>query len=151
MAISQSTAIGQMRDLLDEISTIERIYAPSENDGNKLPDVINEFPTVTIMPGSTLDYILTTGGHRHTYEVRVIIYCRQGSDTGESAYQAMPLVDSIIEKFVGNVTLGGRVNSCVVARQSGFVNLEYNDIDYIGWEVTLRVSEQASAAPAVGA
>ena len=150
MAISQATAIGRIRDLLDEISALERVFAPSENEADKLPDVLNEFPCVVVLQGTTLDYILTTGGHRHTYEVRLVYYLRQGSDTGESAYQGVTIPDAIIEKFVGNVTLGGRVNSCVVARQSGTSNLEYNEIDYIGGEIALRLSEQASATPAIG-
>lgn len=153
MALSMLTTIAQVRDLLDEVTGIERIFAPSENDGNKIPDALGEFPSVVVLPGPDTGsgYILSAGQHRHTYEVKVLVFCRQGGDLGESAYQALPLVDAIIEKFVGNVTLGGRANSCIFRRQSGFSTLEYAGIDYLGWEITLEVSEQASATPAAGA
>lgn len=150
MALSQSTTIAQVRDLVAEITAIKRIYAPSENDDNRLPAALNEFPAVLVLPGPTLEYVLSAGQHRHTYEVKVSVFCNQGGDLGESAYQALPLVDAIIEKFTGNVTLGGRVNSNLFGKSSGFAALEYNGLEYIGWEITLRVSEQAAATPAVG-
>lgn len=151
MALSMSTVIRQVRALLDEMSLVTRVYAPSENNENALPATLNEFPVaVLVLPGQDLEYILGPGQHRHTYEVDVLVFCRQGGELGESAYTALPLVDAILEKFAVNVTLGNRSNSCVFARQSGFSTLEYNGIDYLGWEIVLRVSEQADATPAIG-
>lgn len=150
MALSQYTALARIRDLIDEVADFERVYAATSDDAHALPGALNDFPSVVVVPGPTVEYILTQPQHRHTYEVKVLVFCNQAGDLGQSAAQAMALVVGIIEKFVGNVTLGGRVNSCRFERDSGMVTLEYAGIDYLGFEITLEVSEQSAANAAVG-
>ncbi|HXG36522.1 MAG TPA: hypothetical protein VNL15_06110 [Dehalococcoidia bacterium] len=144
-----SAVIAQIRDLVDEVTDMERVYAPSETDSNAIPLALNEFPCALVFPGPTLEYILSNGGHRHIYQVKVQVI--EGSAlVSERAASVLPFVDRIIEKFAVNVTLGSRANSCIFETQSGFVGLEYGGIDYLGYEITLRVSEQAAASPAIG-
>lgn len=150
MALDQRAVISRDRALIAALPSVKRCFAPSENDEHKLPDALNEFPAVLVLPGPTLEYILGAGTHRHTYEEKVLVFCNQGGDLGESAYQAMPIVDEVIAMFAGNVTRAGLVNAAVFARCSGLVALEFNATEYLGWEITNRVSEQASVTPAVG-
>lgn len=150
MAISQTLVLSSMRTLIDEATGIERVYSAANNDQHAIPVAINEFPTIVVTPGETLEYILTAPHHRHTYEVNVDVFCRAGGDTGQSAYQAMGIVEVLMEKFAVNVG-GTWANSCVLLRNSGLATLEYNGIDYLGWRIAFRVSEAAAITAAKGA
>jgi len=150
MAISQSLVISSMRTLIDEVTQIERVYSAANADQHAIPEAINEFPTIVVYPGETLEYILTAPHHRHTYEVNVDVYVRAGSDTGQSAALAMGIVEALMAKFAGNVG-GSWANSCVFLRNSGLAVLEYNAVDYLGWRLVFRVSEQAAITAAKGA
>jgi len=152
MALSISTTLAQIRDLVDQVTGMERVYAPSETDANAIPPALNELPCAMVLPGPTTGsgYILVSGNHRHTYEVKIQVF-EGGGDIGSRAASVLPFVDLILEKFVANVTLGNRVNSCVVKGHGGLVGLEYGGIVYTGYEITLEISEQASATVATGA
>ncbi len=149
MALSTATVIGQIRDLVAEVTDMERVYAASETDVNAIPPAINEYPAALVYPGATDVYMIGQGAHRHTYDVNIQVL-QGGADVGTRAATVLPFVDRIIEKFAVNVTLGNRANSCVFSRSSGFSTLEYAGIAYLGYEITLSVSEQASASPAGG-
>ena len=149
MPISAATTIARIRTLIAEVTDMERVFAASESDENAIPMSINEFPAALVYPGATDQYILHTGQHRHTYEV-IIQVLEAGADVGERAAAVLPFVDRILEKLVGNVTLGGRVNSCLITGNSGFSKLEYAGGEYLGYEITLTISEQATASPAAG-
>lgn len=149
MALSQSTVIAQIRDLVATVSGINRVYAASETDENTIPPALNEFPCAMIMPGPTTTYLLQGGGHRHTYDVRIQVF-EGGGDIGSRVATVLPFVDALIEKFAVNVSLGARANSCIFARSSGLSGLDYGGKTYTGYEVTLSVSEQALATPAPG-
>lgn len=150
MPLSQSDVITSIAGLVREISGIERVFDAASTEEHALPPAINEFPAVIVMPGQTIEYILTSAQQRHAYEVKLLVFCRQGSDIGQGAAQAMPLVDAILEKFAVNVG-GSWANSCVMSGCSGLGGLEYAAVDYLGWEITLRVSEQAAVTAAKGA
>lgn len=150
MALSQTTVLTSIRSLIASTSGIQRAYSAGNADEHALPDALNEFPAVIVIPGPTIEYLLRSGQHRHTYEVKVLVFARQGGSLGQTAVQAAPLVDAIIEQFTGNVG-GSWANSCVYRRSTGLASLEYAEIDYLGWELTLEVSEQASATTAKGA
>jgi hypothetical protein len=156
MALSLTTTIGQIRDLVEAVTGLAAVYAPSETDGNRVPAAFNDLPCALVLPGPSLAYILSSGQHRHTYEVKVQIFEAPGGDTGEAANTILPMIDALIEKFAVNVGLanaGGanpRANSCIFSRHSGYVGMEYGGITYLGFEVILDVSEQASATPALG-
>lgn len=150
MALSISTVIAQIRDLVATVTSMERVYSPSETDENAVPAAFNELPCALVLPGPTVgEYILQTGGQRHTYEVKVQVF-EAGGDIGSRVNNVLPFVDRIISKFEANVTLGNRANSCVFRRHSGIVGLEYGGVTYSGYEITLEVSEYAPATPAVG-
>lgn len=150
MSLSMTTTIAQIRDLVATVTGLERVYAPSETDGNRIPPAFNELPCALVLPGPSIEYILSMGQQRHTYEVRVQIFEAPGGDVGDASNAVLPMVDRVIELFAGNVTLGARANSCVFARHGGFQGFEYGDLPYLGYEITLRVSEQATVTPAPG-
>ena len=150
MALSMTAVIAQVRDLIAEVTGMKRVFAASETDENRIPGALNEFPCAIVLPGpSAGDYILSAGQQRHTYEVKVQVF-EAGADMGSRAAAVLPFVDLIIAKFEVNVTLGSRANHCIFRRQSGMVGLEYAGVTYTGYEITLEVSEQAVAAPAIG-
>ena len=150
MALSMSTTIAQIRDLVAEVTGLLAVYAPSETDGNRIPLALNTLPCALVIPGPMLAYILSPGQHRHTYEVKVQVFEAPGGDTGEAANTILPMIDAFIEKFAVNVILGTRANSCIFVRHGGYVGLEYGGMTYLGIEMILEVSEQASATPAPG-
>lgn len=147
MTLSMVTVIGQIRALVAQVTGMERVYAASETDANGIPAALNEFPCAMVLPGPTTEFITLTG--RHNYEVKVQVFEAGADMTGRTA-TVLPFVDLLIAKFVANVTLGGRANSCVFARDSGMVGLEYGGKTYTGYEITLVVSEQSPVTPAAG-
>jgi len=148
MALSMTTVIAQVRDLVATVSGINRVYAASETDDNAIPPAINEFPAAMVIPGASQAFITTTG--RHTYEVKIQIF-ESGMEIGQRAATVLPFVDALIALFVENTTLGNRCNSCVFQSASGLIGLTYGGVEYTGYEIGLEVSEQAYTQPAIGA
>lgn len=153
MAIDQVAALEKVRARTAEVTGIAKAYAPSQTNpaaGGLPASVALEGGAIAlILPGPTLDYILTQPRHRHTYEVRVLILLA-GPDYSENAFNGGPLPDRVIEKFVGQVTLGGSVNSCIFRRNTGFTGIEWGGLDYLGYEITLELSEAATASAGTG-
>lgn len=149
MALSQATVLAQIRDLVAAVTGMVRVYAAGETDENAIPAALNELPCAMVIPGPTVQYILMMGQHRHTYDVKIQVF-EGGGDIGSRVNTVLPFVDAIIEKFAVNVTLGNRANSCLFKANGGLVGLEYGVVTYTGYEITLEVSEQATAAPATG-
>jgi hypothetical protein len=153
MAFSQVTALAQVRTLVAQITALPNVYSVSETGDNKLPEKLDRLPAVLILDGPIHRYLLQGGGHRCDYEVRIQIFVGDG-DLGDRAASVSPLVFAIIDKFVGNVSLGGRVNSFIFERTTGLQNWEYppgGGVFYTGNEVIFQCSEAASATPAPGA
>src|SRR3990167_3792956 len=113
MALSTSTVIAQIRDLVATVSGINRVYAASETDENAIPPALNELPCAMVFYDTLIAYLLSAGQHRHTYQVRVDIFV-SGGDIGARVVAALPMVDRTLELFALNVTLGNRCNSCRV-------------------------------------
>ena len=158
MAIDQAAVLDALRQRLESVVVYEGeaeerliAYAPSQPSPGEggLPLEVTDLPAALVMPGRTIDYILQPGQHRHTYLVRVLVILGGGQYT-ETAFIGSPLPDRIIEKMVGNVTLGGAANSCLFQDCSGLVEITWGGTQYLGYEMQWRVSEQASASPATG-
>jgi hypothetical protein len=149
MALSQAAVLSKIRLLTEGVTGLARCYGQAETDGNRIPVVLPECPAAIIMAGQTLEYVLQPGGQRHTYEVRVLLF-DDGSDIGERGASASVFADSLIAMFEDNVTLGGIANPCVFKRCDGFGTLEWGERTYLGTEIILEVSEQATASPAAG-
>ena len=143
--IDQIVALNRIREIIALETGIERVYSQSSDDENALPDALSEWPTVLVMVGPTLEHIVTQPAERLTYEVKVQLYGRRMGDQGGAAAQILPLNVAIRRAFISNVTLGGRVNSCRIDRDTGLVVLQYAGIDYAGIEFTFVVSEHATA------
>lgn len=151
MALSMTTAIGRVRELVAGVSGVMIAYAEGETGAYRLPEALNAFPCAIVMKGETQGYILTQGGHRHTYEIRIIVLDGR-AQLGDRAANVLAILDALFPLFVGNVALGARVNSCVIARSSGLDGFAWGaaDVIYTGHELVLLISEQGSASPAVG-
>lgn len=149
MTLSMAATVAQIRDLVAEVTTFERVYGEAETDGNALPASISQLPAAIVFAGNSIEYILSAGQHRHTYEVEIWLFIRAAGLEG-NALSSLVAYQALIEKFVGNVALGSRANSCVFRRQEGPNNEEYGGQVYLVRKLVLEVSEQASAAPAVG-
>ncbi|MGI8423583.1 MAG: hypothetical protein ACR2NO_05650 [Chloroflexota bacterium] len=151
MSLQQTVVLGRVRALVQECTGMERVYGVSESDENAMPEAAVQFPCAFVLPGATTEYILSSGQHRHTYQVLVQILNQPGMSTGQAYAVLAPYVDRVIEKFAGNVTLGTRANICVFEGSSGMRLFESGDVSIPGIEITLRTSEQAAATPAIGA
>lgn len=154
MALSMTTAIGRVRELVAGVSGVVIAYAEGETGNYRLPEALNSFPCALVLKGETQSYVLTQGGHRHTYEVRILVLDGR-AQLGDRAATVLTILDALFPLFVGNVALGERVNSCVIQRCTGLDGFAWAgagaDVVYTGHELVLLVSEQASASPAVGA
>jgi len=149
VALSQSTVLAQIRDLVATVTGMERVYGQAETDANRLPFGGLECPCALVMAGPTQSYILTQPHHRHTYHVRVLVL-EDGGDYGDRVATMLPMVDRLIELFTSNVTLGGRANYGLFRSASGLVGIEWAGVDYTGYEVLLEISETATASAAGG-
>lgn len=150
MAIDQAAALNKIRDLIAGVEGLRVVYSAASADaGTRIPMALNVLPCAMVIPGETQQYILSAGQHRHTYEVMVQVFAA-GADSGLASSVAAPMPDRIIGVLMENVALGGLVNSCLFERSGGLRELEYGGGVYRGYEIWLRVSEQASAAPAYG-
>lgn len=150
MALSMATAIAQVAALVRQVTGMERVYSEADSDENAIPSALSEFPCALVYSGpDTAPYILSTGQHRHSYEVWIDLF-QGGGDVGERVSSILPFTDLLIEKFVGNVALGGRVNSCLYRGQDGLAAMEWSGASYTGRRIKLEISEQATATPAFG-
>lgn len=149
MALSQQTVLGTIRGLVQDLTGLARCYGQGEVDENRIPPGGLECPCAIVCAGQTIEYILTSGGQRHTYYVRILLF-EDGPDAGERAAAIAPFVDLIIAKFALNVALGGDANYALFDACDGFGNMQWGEVDYLGTEIRLRVSEQATATPAYG-
>lgn len=152
MGISQTAVLEKFRQRMGELTGMVAAYAPSqsaESSGGIPPVAALVTPCAIVLPGKTLEYILTQPRHRHTYEVRVLILVA-GADYTENIGVAAPMPDRAIEQIVLNVTLGGTANSAVFRQSSGLGDIEWGGRDFIGYELTFEVSETASASAGTG-
>ena len=149
MPIQQSVVIAQIRDLVDEVTGIEAVYAPSETDTNALPAALNVLPCAIVLPGPTRQCKVGNGQVDTIYEVKVRLY-EGGADAGERAASILPLRDLVITKLIANVTLGGRCQVCLYESDSGYIGLPYGGSEYGGIEVTLVVREVVAVTAAPG-
>jgi hypothetical protein len=138
-----------MRTLVAGVSGIVATYSAADQGDQKLPMALNALPAALLMPGQTVEYILSPGQQRHTYDVKVQVMTG-GPEPGQSAYVTSPMPDAIIGVLVNNVLLGGICNGAVFKSSSGLQGFEYGGLEYTGFEVVIEVSEQGNASPAVG-
>ncbi len=150
MSLQQKVVLQQIRALVAECTRLERVYGAANDDANQYPEASLQFPCAFVVPGQTTEYLLSAGQHRHSYQVAVQILHSPGMSTGQAYAAIAGYTDLVIEKFATNVTLGNRANSCVFSSSSGMRLFDTGEISYPGIEITLRVSEQAAAAPAAG-
>ena len=149
MALDQAAVIKRFRVLASEVSGVEAAYSAADQDEWRLPVSLPDLPAVLVLPGPTMAYILMSGAHRHTYEV--IVQVMDGrAEPGENAGVISVMPDRFLEAFALNVGLGGLCNSCVFKRSEGLKGFDYGGVVTTGFELVFEVSEQASAAPAIG-
>lgn len=74
-----------------------------------------------------------------------------------SEARGLAVCDALIAKFAVNVTLGGAnpapsstVVKCLFERQSGLIDIEFGDVRFLGYEITLLVEEQATVSAVTG-
>lgn len=149
MAIDQGAVLRKMRALANTVNGIDAAYSSADADDNRIPEALGGGVYALILPGSTVAYVLTSGQHRHTYDVRVQVLTG-GGDPGIAAYRGTVMPDRLLEVMLLNVALGGLCNSLVFKSSQGLQAFEYGGYPYSGYELVFEVSEQASATPAVG-
>ena len=149
MALDQAAVIKRFRVLAAAVTGVVAAYSAADVDEWRLPVSVPDLPAVLVLPGPTIDYILTAGQHRHTYEVLVQVFDGR-AEPGENAAVVSVMPDRFLEAFALNVTLGNRANSCVFKRSEGLKGIDYGGVVHAGYELVFEVSEQANATPAIG-
>lgn len=163
MALSMTAVVSEIRDIIDEITEIKRVYAASETDREKripwAPGAAGlELPCVMVFPGADVGEGFQTyvGGATHEYLVSVQIF---ENVKEEGPANIMPLVDLIYAKFRENIKLGGASNAASITfammaegSQGGMAPMPFAGVEYIGIELNIHVREEDSTlgAPEVG-
>lgn len=143
--------LARIHELVDELAAVRAVYSAAYDDARRLPEALALFPSTLIYPGPDTDPAeFSSGQTAHTYEVKLRTFFAEGGDVGHSAYQGLGFVDAVIAKFAANVTLGGRVGWIQYRRQSGFVQLQYNAVEYLGIDIDLELREVAAIIAAPG-
>lgn len=156
MALDMAGVVSAIRDEVAEVTGIAAVYAASEHGESGMVAAVNAFPAVLVFPGPTRFYRLTQPRVSHEYEVRLQVL-QAGGDVASRAATVLPLCDAIATKFAANVLLGAAspapsstVVRCLFERQSGLIAIEFGDVQFVGYEITLLVEEQAAANAAGG-
>lgn len=152
MALNQAAVVAKIRDLLATVTGVTAAHSAADTGEEQLPmGLAASGVGVMVWPGGTAPggYILTNGGHRHTYEV-IVQVLQAGPEPGARAAAVSVMPDRIIEKLVGNVALGGVCNSCRFLGCSRLQVFDFGGTEFTGYEITLEVSEQAAASPQFG-
>lgn len=149
MSLNAAGVIAEVASLVRECTGMERVFDASANGDDRLPLALNAFPCALVFPGPGLPPLFTQPRVSRTYEVRILIV-ESGMDIGARGASVLPFVDRVIAKLVSNMKLAGggsataTVIKCLVDRDSGFIGIEYGGMDYLGYEITLRVEEQTT-------
>jgi hypothetical protein len=151
MALSQTAVIERIRELIAEMTGIKRVYGSDLAGTSGLPGGIAEYPSVLVFPGPTILYNQNPGGsHRHEYEVVAQVLFGPVAATAEAAAGSTPVTDALITKFAANVQLGGHSVYAHFLRSEGLTSIAYGGMEYIGYELRLRVVESEAQAFAGG-
>lgn len=133
--------------VLDGISGIARVYAIGKTGADAIPDAIgDELPAAIVYPDTMSDYQQSpSGGERHEYSLKIQLFVA-GADTETRGNVALPLFDSVREAFQSAVALNDAGAGVNVARITGwrFGTLTYAGQAYLGWDITLFISEDGS-------
>ncbi len=156
MAFDMAAVVRAIGDVVAAESTVAAVYTAAEHGEGGMAGAVNAFPAVLVFPGPTRLYRLTQPRASHTYEVRLQVL-QAGGDTASRAATVLPVCDALIAKFAVNVTLGAAnpapsstVVKCLFERQSGLIDIEFGDIRFLGYEITLLVEEQTAVSAVTG-
>ena len=156
MAFDMAAVVRAIGDVVASETTVTAVYTAAEHGEGGMVGAVNAFPAVLVFPGPTRLYRLTQPRASHTYEVRLQVL-QAGGDTASRAATVLPVCDALIAKFAGNVTLGAAnpapsstVVKCLFERQSGLIDIEFGDIRFLGYEITLLVEEQTAVSAVTG-
>ena len=156
MAFDMAAVVRAIGDVVAAESTVAAVYTAAEHGEGGMAGAVNAFPAVLVFPGPTRLYRLTQPRASHTYEVRLQVL-QAGGDTASRAATVLPVCDALIAKFAVNVTLGAAspapsstVVKCLFERQSGLIDIEFGDIRFLGYEITLLIEEQTAVSAVTG-
>jgi hypothetical protein len=156
MAFDMAAVVKAIGDVVAGETTVAAVYTAAEHGEGGMVGAVNTFPSVLVFPGPTRLYRLTQPRASHTYEVRLQVL-QAGGDTASRAATVLPVCDALIAKFAVNVTLGAAnpapsstVVKCLFERQSGLIDIEFGDIRFLGYEITLLVEEQTAVSAVTG-
>ena len=156
MAFDMAAVVKAIGDVVAGETTVAAVYTAAEHGEGGMVGAVNAFPSVLVFPGPTRLYRLTQPRASHTYEVRLQVL-QAGGDTASRAATVLPVCDALIAKFAVNVTLGAAnpapsstVVKCLFERQSGLIDIEFGDIRFLGYEITLLVEEQTAVSAVTG-
>ena len=156
MAFDMAAVVRAIGDVVASETTVTAVYTAAEHGEGGMVGAVNAFPAVLVFPGPTRLYRLTQPRASHTYEVRLQVL-QAGGDTASRAATVLPVCDALIAKFAVNVTLGAAnpapsstVVKCLFERQSGLIDIEFGDIRFLGYEITLLVEEQTAVSAVTG-
>lgn len=141
MALNEAAVLDQVRTIAAGVTGVVAAYSAAALGDNGLPESLNDEVTALVFPGDTLEYLLSAAHHRHTYQVKVQLACT-GGNVQERTAKAVPFRTRLIEAFT-KWAGGAEWDSAVLVPPVQFVTSEYGGTPWAGWELTLRVSEQA--------
>lgn len=126
-----------LKTRLQTISDFAKVFAP-----NELPDSVNAFPAVLIMPGET-DYDTTYSNSTQEYRYRILILL-SGADSPSKLNRICDYVDptgsdSVYAAIDGDPTLGSSCDSTHVLSNSGIGSVVWGGHTYMSTEFVVEV------------
>lgn len=142
MALDEVAVLARIRSEVAKVTGIGAAYSAAATDEYGLPEALNDDVAALVFPGDTLEYIRYSAAHRHTYDVSVQVLCCGGT-VAERTAKAIPFRVRLLDAFCG-VAAANQFNSAIFVPPLQFIEGNYGGAGYAGWEMTLRVSEQAN-------
>lgn len=143
--------VREMRRLAAEVDGVEMAYAPSETDANRLPEALNAFPCVVLIPGGTVRFLSSPGGEReHAWRLRMLVAFAIGNDLGFAANAVFLFAQPFIDLATDHYALGGLACQINYADGGGVQIIEYGGISYVGYELVYEVLEEDVREPQAG-
>lgn len=145
--MSIKTSCTETAKILRTVTELKRVYSIGDTGSNAIPDAIgDEIPSAIVYPSESVSYQQGPGAsQRHEYNLKIQVFV-SGSDTGSKANLAVDIFDAIKVAFQQATALNDANGVNTVARIASwrFGALSYSEQTFMGWEITLFISEDDS-------
>ena len=135
--------MSNLSDIMGGIQTVLTNGITGINAHQYLPDVVNELPTILIMPDGELDPELFFGGNSFKFRFRLVCLLVSG-DSKEGFAQLMDYIDpttankSVVKAIRTDPTLNGKADTSGIVSIVNIGRREYGNGSFYGFDAILE-------------